>query len=394
MYVSRRIEKEVLKLLEFFPVIGITGPRQVGKTTLVKQLQKYLSKESVYIDLESSSDYALMEEAELFLQEQEDKCVIIDEIQRKRSLFPLLRSLIDKKRQPGRFIILGSASPDLIRDSSESLAGRVAYLDLMPFSLDEIPENISMNNHWEKGGFPEALLAADDYFTNKWHENFVKTYIERDLPLLGLQTDPVKLEKIIRVAASLHGQVLNYSTIARSVDFSVPNVKRLINFLEHAYLLTSLPPYFTNTKKRLIKSPKIYIRDSGILHYLSNINNLKELLSNSLMGMSWEGYVIEQIRCNLGSQFRLSYYRTQDQSEIDLIIEKGNEIIVCIEIKYSATPKLTKGNLIALNSFNCRNNYIITPNSKDYPIKNNIRVCSLPAFLEKYLPRQIFSKTT
>lgn len=387
MYIQRNIEKEAIKLLEFFPVLGITGPRQVGKTTLVKQIQKIIQKESIYIDLESTSDYALLEEAELFLKEQENKCVIIDEIQRKPSLFPLLRSLIDNNRIAGRFIILGSASPDLIRDSSESLAGRIAYLNLMPFSLTEIPGNIPMINHWLKGGFPEVLIANNDYFTNKWHENFVKTYIERDLPLLGLKTDPLKLEKIIRIAASLHGQVLNYSTISRSVDFSVPNVKWIINFLTHAYFLNTLPPYFTNTKKRLIKSPKIYIRDSGILHYLSNINNFKDLSGNVLLGASWEGYVIEQICCNLDPQYRFSYYRTQDQSEIDLIIEKGNEVICCIEIKYSAAPKLTRGNTVALNAVNCAKNYIVTPNSEDYPIQNNIRVCSLPVFLKKYLPK-------
>ena len=386
MYITRRIEKEAIKLLEFFPVLGITGPRQVGKTTLAKQLQKFVLKEVVYIDLESSSDYALMNEAELYLQEQEDKCIIIDEVQRKRSLFPLLRSLIDKNRKPGRFIILGSASPDLIRDSSESLAGRIAYLNLMPFSLTEIPDYISMNNHWLKGGFPEALFATDNYFTNKWHENFIKTYIERDLPLLGLQTNPIKLEKIVRMAASLHGQVLNYSTIARSVDFSVPNVIKIINILEHAYLLIALPPFFMNTNKRLVKSPKIFLRDSGILHFLSNINSYNELTANFLLGVSWEGYVIEQIRNNLDSQFRLSYYRTQDQAEIDLIIEKGTKVISCIEIKYTSTPKLSKGNIMALNTLNCPDNFIITPKSEDYPIKNGIRVCSLPTFLNKYLP--------
>lgn len=386
MYIKRRIEKEAIKLLDFFPVLGITGPRQVGKTTLVKELQKYLQKETIYIDLESSADAALMEEAELFLLEQTDKCVIIDEVQRKRSLFPLLRSLIDKNRKPGRFIILGSASPDLIRDSSESLAGRITYLDLMPFSLTEIPSDITFNKHWLTGGFPDALLSSTDYYSNKWHESFIKTYIERDLPMLGFQSDPIKIERIIKIVASLHGQLLNYSTIAKAVDFSVFNVRRIINILEHAYMLITLPPYFINTKKRLVKSPKIYIRDSGILHYLSNINSFNQLLSNSLLGTSWEGYVIEQIRNNLDSQFQLSYYRTQDQSEIDLIIEKGNSIIYCIEIKYSATPKLTRGNTIALNNINCKSNFIITPNSEDYPFKNNIRVCSLSIFLKKYLP--------
>ncbi|MCF6357669.1 MAG: ATP-binding protein [Draconibacterium sp.] len=386
MYIQRKIEKEALKLLEFFPILGIVGPRQVGKTTLVKHIKKILPKDTIYIDLESSSDYALMEESELFLREQENKCVIIDEIQRKPLLFPLLRSLVDRKRVAGRFIIIGSVSPEFIRKSSESLAGRIAYLNLLTFSLSEIRSITPMNKHWVFGGFPEALLAPNDFFAIKWHENFVKTYIERDLPLQGLLTDPVKLGKILRMVSSLHGQILNYSTIARSVDFSVPTVKRIIDFLEHAYLLVTLPPYFINTRKRLVKSPKIFIRDSGILHFLLNIGNLKELLANIIVGASWEGYVIEQIRNSLDSRFKLYYYRTQDQSEIDLIIEKGNSIISCIEIKYSAKPKLSKGNNMALATLNCSNNYIITPDTEDYPIKNNVRVCSLLTFLEKYLP--------
>ena len=220
----------------------------------------------------------------------------------------------------------------------------------MSFSLTEISKEINFKTHWLIGGFPEVLLSQNEYFANKWYENFVKTYIERDLPLLGFHSDPIKLEKIIRIIASLHGQILNYSNIARSVDFSVPNVTRIINILEHAYILITLPPFFTNTKKRLVKSPKIYIRDSGLLHFFLNISSFKQLSSHVSIGESWEGYVIEQIRNNLDSQFRLSYYRTQDQSEIDLIIEKGNEKVACIEIKYTASPKLSKGNLLAFNA--------------------------------------------
>lgn len=385
MYIKRSIENEAIKLLGFFPVLGITGPRQVGKTTLVKQLSKYISKETIYLDLESSTDVALLNEAELFLKEQADKCVIIDEIQRMPALFPLLRSLIDRDRKPGRFIVLGSASPDLIRNSSESLAGRISYLNLMPFSLTEVPTKITINKHWLIGGFPEALLASDNYYTNKWHESFVKTYIERDLPMLGFMSDPIRMERIIRMVASLHGQILNYSTIAKAVDYSVFNVRRIINILEHAFMLVSLPPYFVNTKKRLVKSPKIYIRDSGLLHYLTNIQNQQHLLSNAILGASWEGYVIEQIRNNIGTQYRLSFFRTQDQSEVDLVIEKGNETVATVEIKYTATPKLSKGNTLAIQTIACSNNFVITPDSRDYLLRENVRVCSLRTFLDKYL---------
>ena len=385
MYITRSIEKEALKLLGFFPVVGITGPRQAGKTTLVKQIRKFISKETLYIDLESSGDYTLMNEAELFLKEQTNKCVIIDEVQRLPTLFPLLRSLIDKDRKPGRFIILGSASPDLIRDSSESLAGRIIYLNLMPFNLTEIPTEISMYKHWLTGGFPEALLSGHNYFASKWYESFVKTYVERDLPNLGYQSDPIRMERVIRMVASLHGQILNYSTIAKAVDYSVFNIRRIINILEHAYMLVSLPPFYINTKKRLVKSPKIYIRDTGILHYLLNIQDHKQLMSHPMLGMSWEGYVIEQINNNVGSQHRLSFYRTQDQSEVDLVIEKGNQVVAALEIKFTASPKLSKGNTLAIQTIGCENNFIITPDSKDYLIRKNVRVCSLSTYIKKYL---------
>ncbi|WP_340113197.1 ATP-binding protein [Maribellus mangrovi] len=386
MYINRKIEEEALKLLTFFPVIGIIGPRQAGKTTLVKELMKLIPKETIYLDLESSEDYTLLNEAELYLKEQSDNCVIIDEIQRMPALFPLLRSLIDRDRNPGRFIILGSASPELIRDSSESLAGRISYLELMPFSLTELPQEIPMNKHWILGGFPEALLSGNIFFANKWHESFVKTYIERDLPNLGFQSDPIRVERIIRIIASLHGQILNYSTIANAVNYSVFNVRRIINILEHAFMLVSLPPYFVNTKKRLVKSSKIYIRDSGILHYILKINDYKQLVSHAALGMSWEGYVIEQIRNNISTQIRLSFYRTQDQSEIDLIFEKGIEVVATAEIKYTATPKLSKGNTLAIQTIGCKNNFIITPDSRNYLLREDVRVCSLKCFLENYLP--------
>lgn len=386
MYLERNIEKEAKKLLTYFPVLGITGPRQVGKTTLARQLQKLIQKESIYLDLESSADFALLGEAELYLKENEDKCIIIDEVQRMPSLFPLIRSLVDRNRKPSRFILLGSASPELIRDSSESLAGRIAYLNLMPFSLNELPNDIRMLDHWLIGGFPDVLLSKNNYYKEKWYENFIKTYVERDLPILGFSFDPIKLEKILRLLGSLHAQILNYSTISKAVDLSVTYIRKIVNILEHGYLIGTIQPFFINSKKRLVKSPKVFIRDSGLLHYLSNISTFHQLSSNVLLGASWEGYVIEQIRNTIGTQFRLSFYRTQDQSEIDLVIEKGNDVVATVEIKYTATPKLSKGNTLAIQTIGCTNNFIVTPDSRDYQLRENVRVCSLTTFLEKYLP--------
>lgn len=386
MILKRNIEKEIKQLLKYFPVVGIIGPRQVGKTTLVKQLMLQLPMNTLYLDLELSSDYSKLDEPELFLKQHEDKCIVIDEIQRLPSLFPLLRALIDQNRKPGRFIILGSVSPELIRDSSESLAGRIAYKELKPFNLTELPNSISMYQHWINGGFPDSLLTFDERISFAWRSNFVKAYIERDLPLLGLKVSPVIIEKLWRILGNQHGQIINYSTISKALGISVPTVRRYIDFLEKSFLITRLHSYFPNVKKRLVKSSKLYLNDSGILHYLLGIENLTDLHGNIIIGNSWEGYVIQQIITSLKENINTYFYRTHDQSEIDLVLIKGNKIISAIEIKYTSTPGLTKGNTIALNDMNAENNFIITPESDEYKIRKEVTVCSLRVFLSKYLP--------
>ena len=386
MILKRNLENEILQLLEYFPVVGIIGPRQVGKTTLAKQLVLKIPMDTLYLDLELSSDYAKLDEPELFLKQHEDKCIVIDEIQRLPSLFPLLRALIDQKRKPGRFLILGSASPELIRDSSESLAGRIAYKELKPFSFTELPDYISMEQHWINGGFPDSILTSDEIMSFTWRGNFVKTYIERDLPLLGLKVSPVTIEKLWRIIANQHGQIINYSNISKALGISVPTVRKYIDFLEKSFLITRLHPFFPNVKKRLVKSSKIFLNDSGILHYLLGIENLIDLHGNIIIGNSWEGYVIQQIVTGLKENIKTYFYRTHDQSEVDLVLIKGNKVISAIEIKYTSTPRLTKGNTIAINDLDSERNFIITPESDEYNIKENITVCSLRTFLSKYLP--------
>lgn len=386
MILKRNLENEIIQLLEYFPVVGIIGPRQVGKTTLAKQLMLKLPMDTLYLDLELSSDYTKLDEPELFLKQHENKCIVIDEIQRLPSLFPLLRALIDQKRKSGRFLILGSASPELIRDSSESLAGRIAYRELKPFSFTELPNSISMEQHWINGGFPDSILTSDEIMSFTWRGYFVKTYIERDLPLLGLKVSPVTIEKLWRIIANQHGQIINYSNISKALGISVPTVRKYIDFLEKSFLITRLHPFFPNVKKRLVKSSKIFLNDSGILHYLLGIENLIDLHGNIIIGNSWEGYVIQQIVTSLKENIKTYFYRTHDQSEVDLVLIKGNRVISSIEIKYTSTPRLTKGNTIAINDLDSEKNFIITPESDEYNIKENITVCSLRTFLSKYLP--------
>jgi predicted AAA+ superfamily ATPase len=385
MYIYRNITAKVLELIHNFPVVGIVGPRQVGKTTLVKEMINQIDKKCMYLDLELPEDFSKLQDPQIYLEQHEDKCVILDEIQRIPDMFRNLRSLIDRRRDPGRFIILGSASPDLLKQSSESLAGRIVYSELSALNLLEIIKDYNLVDHWFKGGFPEAFLTSKSNIFLTWMRNFVQTYLERDLQMLGLSADPILMRRLWTMIAHYHGGIWNASSFAKSLGITVPTVNRYINFLEDAFIVRRLEPYFFNLKKRLVKSPKIYIRDAGILHNLVGIYDLESLYSHPLLGNSWEGYVIEQIQQVLPEELKLYYYRTHQGAESDLVIVKGTKPIACIEIKYTSQPKLLKGFRIAVDDLNTENNFIITPKSDTYPVGNSTYVCSLFDFLSKQL---------
>jgi predicted AAA+ superfamily ATPase len=385
MYVYRNITPKVLELISNFPVVGIIGPRQVGKTTLVKELINQIDKKCIYLDMELPEDYSKLHEPQIYLEQHEEKCVILDEIQRMPNIFTILRALIDRKREPGRFVILGSASPDLLKQSSETLAGRIVYIELSPFNLMEIIKDYNMFDHWFKGGFPEAFLSLKiDIFTT-WMRNFVQTYLERDLQMLGLSADSILMRRLWTMIAHYHGGIWNASTFAKSLGVSVPTVNRYINFLEAAFIVRRLEPYHFNMKKRLVKSPKIYIRDTGILHYLAGINNLESLHGHALIGNSWEGYAIEQIQQFLPDELKLYYYRTHHGTESDLVLVKGTQPKACIEIKYTSQPKPSKGFQIAVDDLKTKINFIITPKSDTYMISKSNIVCNLTDFLLEHL---------
>jgi uncharacterized protein len=389
--IHRSLIDEIPKLLSYFPVLGLVGPRQVGKTTLVKTLSVHFSKPMLYLDLENMNDYILLEkDPQWFLEQHIDKTVVIDEVQRMLSLFPLLRSLIDQKPEGGRFILLGSASPELLAKSSETLAGRIVYRELTSIRYDEAEKvGIDLPTHWLRGGFPRALLAPDMALWYDWQESFIKTYIETDLQMMGLRASPVVLQKLIRMLTTVQGSALNYANLGNSMGITGNTIHHYLDYLEHSFVIRRLPPYFVNVGKRLVKSPKLYFRDSGILHYLTNITDYDELISNIMAGHSWEGYVIEQIIGRLAGNIQAYYYRTQNGAEVDLCLLRGNEMIAAFEIKLSNNPSSSKGNTEAIQDLQTQHNFIITPSSNDYKANAHWQVCSLNALWAHLKPLKV-----
>ncbi|WP_229598327.1 ATP-binding protein [Runella aurantiaca] len=389
MLIERQIKEQVVKNLTYFPVVGIVGPRQVGKTTLSKIIQKNLNIPSLHLDLELDDDLYKLQNPQTYLQMHAEKCIIIDEIQRLPSLFPLLRALIDQDRRPARFIILGSASPEMIRHSSESLAGRIAYSELTPFSLLELQSTtIQQSTHWFLGGFPSALLAPSPDFSRIWLQNFIYTFIEKDIRLLGYDISIPTMDRLLKMLAHLHSAILNVSDISRSLGVSIPTVNKYLDLLEGGFLIRRLQPYFVNLGKRLVKTPKMYIRDTGILHSLASIPSYEALYANPLIGASWEGYVIEQIyRCVEPRSWNLYYYRTQVGAEVDLVLISPSGKMTCIEIKNTNTPKLSKGFHQCINDLQPHFQYVITPSSELLITAEGVIICSLLQFLKIELPK-------
>jgi predicted AAA+ superfamily ATPase len=384
--ISRPIEERLGKLAEYFPAIGIIGPRQVGKTTLVKEFIKKIGKKSIYLDMELSTDADKLKDPEIFLKQNQDHCVVIDEIQNKPELFPLLRALIDQNRVPLRFIILGSASPQLLKQSSESLAGRISYLLLNPFNYAEINGIKSLEDHHFWGGFPDAILAGKREVASNWTDNFIRTYTERDLPLFGLNVEPNTIRRLWEMISWNNGNLLNLNSIGKSLGLNYHTVNHYINFFENTYLVRRLQPFHFNLKKRLVKSPKVYLTDTGILHRLLRISDYNQLLGHTSIGSSWEAYVINQIFSLKSDDFDLYFYQTHNGAEVDLVFVKALIPIATVEIKFTSTPHPAKGLINCTEDLKTDKNFIVTPFSDDYPAKENIQVCSLPVFLEKYLP--------
>jgi hypothetical protein len=387
--INRISLKEVNTWLKEFPCVAILGARQSGKTTLAKLVIDKHKNKSIYLDLELPSHaQRLMHDAEQYLRSHADKLIIIDEIQRMPALYPLLRALIDEKRKNGRFLILGSSSPFLIKGVSESLTGRIAFVELPGISLPEaLAAGISMNNHWLRGGFPSALTSPTNEKRTKWYAGFVKTYIESELAeLFGKEFTPHITRNFWQMIANNNGGLWNKEMYSRSLGISVPTISRYLQYMEAAFLLTLLHPWHANLNKRLVKSPKVYLNDSGILHFMNNVQTMDDLFGHPVAGLSWEGYVIEQIRFIKHNNIDLYFYRTHQGAEVDLLFVKGNKPVASAEIKLSSTPQVSKGFYQSIEDLKTKKNFVIIPNGDSFPMKKNVICYSLPEFLKKILP--------
>ena len=385
-FINRKAEAEILSLLGRYPAVAIIGPRQVGKTTLAKLLGEKIARQTRYLDLEYPADFASLQEPVVFLERLAGQTVILDEVQRMVGLFPVLRALIDRKREPGRFILLGSATPELIQRSSESLAGRIAYVELSPFAFSELPGEIAMEDHWLRGGFPDSLLAANDEDSMDWRKNFVKTYLERDLPMLGLQADPILLNRLWTMLAHLNSGLLNKEALSKSLSLNNATVGRYFQFFESAFLVRTLQPYAANLSKRLIKTPKVYLRDTGILHYLANIRSFEGLMGSPMLGASWEAYVVNQVAFHLPQGWEMFFYRTHDGTEADLVLANGGVPEALVEIKFSTNPNVSKGFHIASTDLKTNRHFVICPIQSGFPLKHGIEAIGIAQIPQMFEP--------
>jgi predicted AAA+ superfamily ATPase len=377
--IKRSLENDILLSLGQFPAVGIIGSRQAGKTTLALMIAQNRPDRAVYLDLERPSDLAKLGDAELYLRSVADSLVIIDEIQRRPDLFPVLRSLIDEQRHPGRFLILGSASPALLKQSSESLAGRIVYHELKPFSLQEVgtaPEDV--NRLWNRGGYPESFLAPSDAASLKWREAFIQTYLERDVPNLGLHIPAATLRRFWLMLAHCQGQLWNASKIAASLGVDSKTARRYLDVLEDTFLVRQLPPLHANLKKRLVKSPKVYLRDSGLLHALFGLQSYEQLLGHPAAGASWEGWCLEQVLSAVPANTDACFYRTAAGAEIDLVLQlPGEASRTAVEAKFSLDPRPARGFWSALDDLHAARSFVVYPGTESYPLAEN--VWALPA---------------
>lgn len=384
-FLPRKLQARIVRALADFPVAAVLGPRQCGKTTLVRETVG-ADPGMVYLDLERPSDQAKLRDPELFFSLQRASgaasLFCLDEIQRVPEIFPLLRSLVDDERRNGQFLLLGSASRDLLRQTSESLAGRITYLELTPFRADEVPEEPgALPRLWFRGGFPRSFLAASDESSADWRESFTRTFLERDLPQLGFGVPAATLSRVWRMLAHVHGQVLNSSQLGAALGVSHTTIRSYLDLLSQTFMVRLLEPYAANLKKRIVKSPKVYLRDSGILHSLLQIDSLDDVLAHPVCGASWEGLVIENVIAALPG-WQPSFYRTADGAEIDLVLERGQRRIA-VECKASTAPTVSRGFWTAIDDLAIDEAWVIAPVAEPYPLRKGVTVAPLNTFLDQ-----------
>ena len=374
MYIPRILTERIRRSLENHPVTAIIGARQVGKSTLARHLTEAFHR-NIYLDLERPSDSVLLSEAEDFFMLHKDKIICLDEIQLRPGLFPIIRSIVDDPSFTGRFLILGSASPDLLRQSSETLAGRIAYFELPPFVWKEVQGQCDWQTYHFRGGFPRALLSSDDEASLEWLENFTTTFLERDLSSFGFHLPSATLNRLWKMLAHLHGQLINFSQLANALGLSHNTVRHYTDVLHKTFMLRFLPPWHANSKKRLVKRPKVYIRDAGILHSLLRIQNYEELFAHPVFGYSYEGLIIENLLQKFPGRDAF-FYRTSSGSEIDLLLVRGKETLA-FEIKASSSPTLSRSFWHALEEVQPDQTFVIAPVKQAFRMKSGVEVVDM-----------------
>jgi len=376
--IERRIASQLVELLDEMPAVALLGPRQVGKTTLALDIAE--NRPSIYLDLESDADRARLAEPELYLAEHEDKLVILDEVHRLPNLFQNLRGLIDRGRRhgrkAGRFLLLGSASIDLLRQSGETLAGRIAYLEMSPIDGLEVPGG-DLGKLWARGGFPDSFLATTERASQRWRQDFIRTYLERDIPLLGPRIPAETLRRFWTMLAHHQGGLLNAAEFARALGVDGKTVASYLDLLVDLLLVRRLQPWHSNAGKRLVKSPRIYVRDSGIAHTLLGLATIEDVLGHPIAGVSWEAFVIETLVAAAPAGSQSHFYRSAAGAEIDLLLTLPGQHLWAIEVKRSLTPKVERGFHQACEDLSPARRIVIYPGTERFPLSNGIEAMPL-----------------
>jgi hypothetical protein len=379
-YIKRQLTGDLEKSLTHNPVTALIGPRQCGKSTLARHILERRS-DSLFLDLELPSDIRKLDDPEFFFREHQEKLICIDEIQQKPDLFPILRAVVDLNRRPGRFLVLGSASRDLIRKGGESLAGRIHYLELTPFIWTEL-ESIGkrkewdFKKHWWRGGFPPAFLDPDEAQSAAWRRDLIQDYLSRDIPQFGYSLPAPTMRRFWQMLAHYHGGILNASKLGQAFDVSNKTVRKYLSILEETFMVRLLQPLEINLKKRLVKSPKVFLRDSGLLHTLLEIETQTDLYGHPVFGVSWEGWCLEQIISAL-PHWQPSFFRSSSGEEIDLIMDKRKRRLA-FEFKASLSPHLTRGFPGTLEALKPEKTWVVCPmETKGYAIRPGVQIIGI-----------------
>lgn len=385
--ISRSLLETVRHRLDLMPAVVLLGPRQVGKTTLARAITGEWGEQALYLDLEREADRRRLDDADAYLRAQTGRLVILDEVHRAPGLFPLLRGIIDERRSAGdrtrQFLLLGSSSLALQQQAGESLAGRASYLELTPIRVDEWLPTGPVDTLWLRGGFPESLLAADSRSSALWREDFVRTFLERDLPMFAPGLPAPTIGRLWRMLAHAQGTPLNKARLAGSLELSAPTIGRYLDLLEQMMVVRRLMPWSGNVGKRLTRTPKIYLRDSGLLHALLGLATVDDVLSHPIAGASWEGFVVEQLLAAAGPSWMPMYFRTATGVEVDLVLERGGTVDTIIEIKRTTAPVVSTGLRTAMATLRPKATYVVHGGEDSWPLSRDITAIALPALMKR-----------